>query len=197
MIYHPQYKTNHSASCKYFTNGFIDFVKFIHKLLIIMFVILFMWLNFKLLFHRTVFPLVKGIKDSIKLIQRDWRSETSLTAFPLSGFSVRAGGNSSILRTVCRTTLLRFLTPPANSSQYFSLLKRILEFYVCSYFRFSKRIRSATHTVIGTRFVNTKRPQRKARVLTDEKDFHMKSWRSSCIQLLLYPFSSKLLYKIC
>ncbi len=27
MIYHPQYKTNHSTPCKYFTNGFIDFFK--------------------------------------------------------------------------------------------------------------------------------------------------------------------------
>jgi len=107
----------------------------------------------RLLLHRTVFPLVKDKKDSIKLTLRDWRSETSLTVFPLSGFSVKAGGHSSIFYTVYRATFLRFLTLSVNDGQYFSLPKRILELLRSSV---SALAYVAERTVMGIRFVKQK-----------------------------------------
>ena len=104
----------------------------------------------KFLLYRTVFPLVKGKKDSIKLIRRDWRSETSLTAFPLSGFSVKAGTVSPILYSVCRATFHRFLILSASGGQYFSLLQRILELLRSSV---SAIAYTADRTVIRIRFV--------------------------------------------
>ena len=94
--------------------------------------------------------LKKREKKVMKLIKQDWRSETFLTAFPLSGFSVKVGGNSSVLSSVCRATFHRFLSLSTSGRQYFSVLKRKLELLRSSVSAFAY---AAVRTVMIIRFV--------------------------------------------
>jgi len=102
------------------------------------------------------FSLMKGTKGFMKLIQRDWRSETSLTVFPLSGFSVKAGTGSPILSSVHRATFHRFLSPQQVAVSTFRCCQRTrtLRSAVSTLvLHFSSKVYAAVSTVMIIRFV--------------------------------------------
>ena len=108
-------------------------------------------------YHFTVpFSLMKGIKNFMKLIKQDWRSETFLTAFLLTDSSVKAGTVSPILSSFYRATFHRFLSlqrVAVNTSRCCQRIRTLRSAVSTLFSRLGIKVYAAVSTVMTIRFV--------------------------------------------